>query len=121
VIAPGVLYGMPETYLTKSNRMALRVMEETIIMILQRATARRVDAYEEPDHRMIGKMLDNKIINNKIAILRTYMKTKEGTILRKAEAYEIRGKLKIKRPCHTNHEACERDAIKSDKNGTHRS
>jgi hypothetical protein len=36
VIAPVVLYGMPGTYLTKSNRMALRTMEETILTVLRR-------------------------------------------------------------------------------------
>jgi hypothetical protein len=66
VIAPVVLYGMPETYLTKSNRMALRAMEETIITTLRRAATRREDAEEEPDPRMIEMMLDNKTINNRI-------------------------------------------------------
>jgi hypothetical protein len=51
---------MPEKYLTKSNRMALRAMEKTILTKLRRAAARRADADEEPDHRMIGKMFDNK-------------------------------------------------------------
>jgi hypothetical protein len=60
VIAPVVLYGMPKTYLTKSNWMALRAMEETILTTLRKAAARSADADEEPDHRMIEKMLDNK-------------------------------------------------------------
>jgi hypothetical protein len=43
----------------KSNRMAVRVMEESIIT-----------GDEEPDYRMIGKMLDNKTINNRITTAR---------------------------------------------------
>jgi hypothetical protein len=52
VMVPVVLYGMLETYLTKSNRMALKAKEETIITTLRRAAVCRADVNEEPDHRM---------------------------------------------------------------------
>jgi hypothetical protein len=95
-------------------------MEETIITTLRRAAARRAEAEEEHDPRMIEKMLDNQTINNKITTARLrywgHIRRRErGHILGKAEAYEIRGKLKIKRPCHTHHEAWERDVTKSGK------
>jgi threonyl-tRNA synthetase len=61
-------------------------------MTLRRTAARRADADEEPDHRMIGKMLDNKTINTRItpARLRYWghiRRQERGHIFRKAEAY----------------------------------
>jgi hypothetical protein len=102
-------------------KLTLRTMEEIIITTLRGAAARRVDADEEPDHRIFGKMLDNKTINNRITTVRVrhwgpIRRQEREHILRKAEVYEIREKLKIGRPCHTHHESCERDVIKSGKN-----
>jgi hypothetical protein len=44
-------------------KLTFRTMEEIIITTLRGAAARRVDADEEPDNRIFGKMLDNKTIN----------------------------------------------------------
>jgi hypothetical protein len=101
VIAPVVLYGMPKTYLTKSNRMVLRAMEETIFTTLRKAAVRSADADEELDHRLIEKMLDNKTINNRIktapARLRYWghiCRREREHILRKRKRTRLGGNLK---------------------------
>jgi hypothetical protein len=67
VIAPVVLYGMPETYLTKSNRMSLRAMEESIITRPQEQWHEGKMLMRTPT---IGKMLGKRTVNNRITTVR---------------------------------------------------
>jgi endonuclease/exonuclease/phosphatase family metal-dependent hydrolase len=122
VIAPIVLYGMPETCLTKQNRIALRTMEEQIIANLQKASFRRSDEAEKENENEISdetnesikKIMKNKTINNKITVGRLrfwahIQRREESHNLKKAEKYTIEGKLKVGRPCLTHHDSCLRD------------